>query len=215
MELSINIIIADDHKLFRDGLQQAIRRLSHINVIKQAANGKEVLQLLETNNFDIVFLDITMPVMNGIETAEIMRKKYAETKIIAMTMHHNLDIVHKMMDEGISGYLLKDAPISEIRKAILEVMKGNTFYTPEIELAIKDRPKNREQKKEEGLELNAREKEVLRLICKEESTKDIADKLFLSMRTVETYRLSLLKKTNSKNTAGLVLYAVKNKLLLS
>ena len=213
MDQPLSIIITDDHKLFRDGLHQVIRRMNNVRSIKQAGNGIEVMNLLAQDKYHLVFLDITMPEMNGIDTAKQMRKKYPETKIIALSMHHNLDTVYKMLDAGVAGYLLKDAPLSEIRKSVSEVIQGRNYYSPEIETAIQNRNK-RPSESDSSKELNEREREILKLICAELSTKSIADKLFISARTVETYRESLLKKTNSKNIAGLVLYAVNNNLLL-
>jgi DNA-binding NarL/FixJ family response regulator len=213
MDQPLKVLIADDHKIFRDGLQGVIRRLSFIQHIKQAANGKEVLQMLAQDKFHLVFLDITMPLMDGIETAKIIHQKYPNTKIIALSMHHELEMVFKMIDAGVSGYLLKDAPVLEITKSIREVMSGNRYYTEEIQIALQNRSAQNIEDSSLNEELNEREKDVLRLICNQYSTKAIANKLFISTRTVDTYRISLLKKTKCKNTAGLVLFAVNSKLI--
>jgi two-component system, NarL family, response regulator DegU len=211
---TINVIIADDHPVFRNGLENILKFVKQISKIRQANNGREVLEHLEKEVSEIVFMDINMPVMDGIAATKQIHKQYPAVKVIALSMHDDRENIKEMFNAGAVGYLLKNTNKDEIEEAIREVLAGNVFYTKEVSDVLlrnmlhTNASKLHHSNVEEPL--SDREKEVLGLICKQFSTKEIADQLFISERTVEGHRVKLLQKTGSKNIAGLVYYAIEN-----
>lgn len=208
----LNVIIADDHKLYRDGLELVLQSNVLIGTIKHASNGIEVMQLLEEEPFHLIFMDISMPQMDGLATTKLIGKKYKSTKVIVLSMHQDKKNIYDLYDAGAAAYLLKSSPVEDINKAIAEVSQGKSYYVPEVSELIINRFKEKQKIEKETAELTKREKNILKLICKQYSNQEIADKLFISARTVESYRENLLRKTNSRNTAGLVVFAHKNQL---
>jgi DNA-binding NarL/FixJ family response regulator len=207
------VIIVDDHTLFRNGLRILLNTLEDYQVVAEAANGKQFLELLEINMPDLVLLDINMPVMDGIEAATISQKLYPELKIITLSMYGEEDYYYKMVNAGVKGFVLKNSDIKEVKTALDVVYDGGSFFSSELLQNLVNSLKSSSKSKEFHAELSEREMEILILICQGLSNQEIGDKLFISKRTVDKHRANILEKSESKNTAQLVVYAIKNKLV--
>lgn len=213
---STNILVADDHEIVRDGIISILDREENIDTLYEAANGKEAIsKCREHDDIDIVILDISMPDMDGIETAEKIKNIYPHIEIIALSMLKDEESIRKMLQAGASGYVLKSSGKPDLIQAIKNIKEGKPFYSDEVTFHVmkKFTENETETKTKEQEELTKREVEILQLIAKEYTNKEIGEKLYISKRTVDTHRTNLLRKTNSKNTAGLVRYAIKNDLL--
>jgi DNA-binding NarL/FixJ family response regulator len=208
----IQIIIADDHQLFRNGLKILLNSFPEFEVTGEAANGEEFLKLLKNVHADIALMDIKMPEMDGIEATRRGLKMCPGINIIALSMYGEEEYYYKMVDAGAKGFLLKDSDISEVKEAILTIAKGGSFFSQELLYHVIQKIKHREQESKSA-NLSKREKEILIKICEGFSNQEIAEALFISKRTVDKHRANLLGKTNSKNTASLILFAIRNKLI--
>jgi DNA-binding NarL/FixJ family response regulator len=214
--MKINVAIADDQKLFRKGMAALISSFDQMSLIFEAENGNELLQLCdsEVEKPDIILLDLSMPELNGLEALKILKEKHAAIKVIILTIHEVENFILATIQAGANGYLAKNAEPEEVELAIREVFKNDFYFTmPMLEIMRKGLVKKAPTTLESENKLTSREKEVLELICKQFNSNEIAEKLFLSNRTVEGHRNNLLLKTGSRNTAGLVLYALKHKLI--
>lgn len=209
----IKIILVDDHQMFRDGLKFVLNQITEFEVIGTAANGREYLKLLETTLPDVVLMDIGMPVMDGIEATQKTTEKYPGVHVIALSMFSDQEYYHKMVAAGVKGFLIKEAGIDELEKAIKAIHQGRSYFSQELLRNIIVSISNTRVAFRESHHLTKREEEVLRMICKGYSTKEISDLLFISQKTVEGHKTNLLSKTNSKNTLNLMLYALRNKLV--
>lgn len=213
----INIAIADDQKLFRKGMVALLTTFENIALVFEAENGKQLLELCEqaTVKPDIILLDLSMPEMNGLEALKILKEKHPSIRVIVLTIHEAENFILTTIQTGANGYLAKNAEPEEVELAINEVYKNDFHFTlPMLEIMRKGLTKKLQPVTLDNEDnLTPREKEVLQLICKQFSSAEIAEKLFLSSRTVEGHRNNLLAKTNSRNTAGLVLYALKHQLV--
>ena len=205
-----NIILVDDHALFRSGLHLLLDNLHTINNIYEASNGIEFLSTIGKYSVDIVLMDIDMPKMDGVEATKKALEKYPELKIIALSMYGDEEYYYKMINAGVKGFLLKDSEISEVKNAIQSVGEGTNYFSPEI---LYNLVKNINTVKTRSGILSERESEVLYHICKGLSNHEIADVLNVSKRTIDKHRENILSKTQSKNTASLIMYAIKNKLV--
>jgi DNA-binding NarL/FixJ family response regulator len=196
-----NIIIVDDHLIFRQGLTALISGQNIACVIGEASNGKEYLELLITLKPDLVLMDIDMPHMNGMEATEKSLALHPDLKIIAFTMFSDEDYYYKMIDLGVRGFILKSSGILELKNAIAQVMNGDSYFSNELLRKIINRlgRKNRENP-EEKIVLTEREMEILQHICLGLTNDEIAQKLFISTKTVKRHRANLLEKTMCKNT---------------
>jgi DNA-binding NarL/FixJ family response regulator len=208
----IRIVIADDHQLFRNGLMILLSAFPDFEVVAEASNGEEFLKILENTQADIALMDINMPEMDGIDATRKGLKLYPDINIIALSMYGEEEYYYKMVDAGAKGFLLKDSDISEVRDAILTVRKGGSYFSQELLYHVIQKIKHRESETKSA-NLSKREKEILLKICEGLSNQQIAESLFISKRTVDKHRANLLGKTNSKNTASLILFAIKNKLI--
>ena len=213
----INIAIADDQKLFRKGMVALLTTFENISLVFEAENGKQLIELCEqaTVKPDIILLDLSMPEMNGLEALKILKEKHPSIRVIVLTIHEAENFILTTIQAGANGYLAKNAEPEEVELAINEVYKNDFHFTlPMLEIMRKGLAKKLQPVASDNEDnLTPREKEVLQLICKQFSSAEIAEKLFLSSRTVEGHRNNLLAKTNSRNTAGLVLYALKHKFI--
>jgi len=207
------VVIVDDHTLFRNGLRILLNTLEDYQVVAEAANGKQFLDLLEKEVPDLVLLDINMPVMDGIEAATIAQKLYPDLKIITLSMYGEEDYYYKMVNAGVKGFVLKNSDIKEVKTALDVVYDGGSFFSSELLQNLVNSLKSSSKSKEFHAELSEREMEILILICQGLSNQEIGDKLFISKRTVDKHRANILEKSESKNTAQLVVYAIKNKLV--
>jgi DNA-binding NarL/FixJ family response regulator len=212
----INIAVAEDQVLFRKGIIALLNSFENIQVLIDAENGADLLQKLEasTETIQVIFLDINMPMLNGIETMKVVRTKYPHIKNIILTVHEEDKFINKLIEEGANAYLAKNSQPDEVEKAINTVVTHDYYFNEKTIMAMHSHVQTR-QKKFSLLPIDGittREKEIIQLICKEFTTSEIAEKLFISERTVDGHRNNLLVKTGCRNTAGLVLYAIKNEL---
>lgn len=211
-----NIIIVDDHKIFRDGLLLLLNHFDFVTVVGQASNGEDFLNILDEIVPDIVLMDINMPKMNGIEATKIALDKHPDLKIIALTTFFEDDYIEQMFSAGVEGYMLKRSNIEDFEKAIKKVSEGGNYFSEEIIKVITRnlyKNKNRENKELDLPRLTPREKEILDLICKGLNNEQIAESVFLSPKTIEKHKSSLFQKTGTFNTVNLVIYAFKNQLV--
>lgn len=208
----IRIIIADDHQLFRNGLKILLDAIPDFEVTGEASNGEEFLKLLKSIQADVALMDINMPELDGIEATKRGLKICPSINIIALSMYGEEEYYYKMVDAGAKGFILKDSDISEVREAIHTVYKGSSYFSQELLYHVIQKIKHREQESKTA-NLSRREREILIKICEGLSNQEIADTLFISKRTVDKHRANLLGKTNSKNTASLILFAIRNKLI--
>jgi DNA-binding NarL/FixJ family response regulator len=209
----IKVILVDDHNLFRNGLKLLLSGYPNIHVVAEASEGEEFITVLENTPADVVLLDIEMPGMNGIEATRAAIAKYPDLKIISLSMYGEEEYYYKMIDAGVKGFILKSSDISEVIKAIQAVLTGGTYFSPDVLYNVVKNIKTVVGNPNNTASLSERELEVLEQICRGLSNQEIADALFISKRTVEKHRASLLSKTNTKNTAHLVMYAIENKLV--
>jgi DNA-binding NarL/FixJ family response regulator len=216
----IKVAITDDHKIFRKGVILSLRPYTNIKFVLEADNGQDLLDRLESIPDDekpeIVLMDLRMPVKDGIETTKLLAKRYPSIQVIALTMYEDERFVSHMMEIGANGYLLKSTEPSEIRKAILEV-KAKGYYLNNFVNRIllkKSHAKNKViPNLTSEITLSDREKDVIKYICMEYTAQEIAQKMEISPRTVESIKDRLMERFGTKNTAGLVFYAVKNNLI--
>jgi len=218
MDNLINIILADDEELFRKGISFILKREKNIEVIFEASNGIKLLDYLSSNDKipDIILMDLKMPFLNGVEATKIIHTNFPNIKIIALTSYNTISFIANMIQVGAVSYLVKNSKPNEMLHTINEVYKKGFYYNETVLKVIKDGilPKNIKTKSNlNEVFLTIREKEVLQLICQQLNTNEIGDRLFISPRTVETHRSSMLIKTDSKNIAGLVVYAIQNKII--
>lgn len=209
----MKILLVDDHTLFRNGLKMLIDTIPGFSVTGEASNGKEFLERVQKEPYDIILLDIEMPEINGIEAAKRAIQINSNLKIIALSMYGEEEYFDQMIEAGVKGFLLKNSDLSEVKAAITAVCKGGTYYSQELMQNMLKNLKQVKAPKAPDLEFSERELEILQLICKGCSNQEIGDKIFISKRTVEKHRANLLLKTNSRNTADLVIYAVKNQII--
>jgi two-component system, NarL family, response regulator NreC len=212
MNTPIRIVLADDHEIFRDGFNVMLKKQDDIRLVGEAANGMELIQVTEKLLPDIIITDIKMPGIDGIEATKILSKRFPQVNIIALSMFDDDNLIIDMLEAGAKGYLLKSSHKNEIIDAIKAVYKHDTYYckstsTKLVHMIAQSRfdPSKEVQKPQ----FSAKEIEVIRLICQEASNKEMASKLFLSIRTIEGYREKIQEKIKAKNSAGIVVYAIK------
>jgi DNA-binding NarL/FixJ family response regulator len=215
MQEKTDVVIVDDHKLFRKGIRALLEEFSFIGEVYEAGNGIELLELLKRANPlpGIILLDIQMPVMDGIEAHKKIQKLYPQIKVIIITMDDDEQFIIHMISQGVNGYLLKNTDPEELEKALQKLQKNDFYFPDDMARLILQSARQRKDTWHKLPEFTEREMEVLELICKEHTAPEIAVKLGLNPRTIENYRTKLLEKTDTKNIAGLVVYAIKNKLV--
>lgn len=208
----IKLLIADDYPIVREGLKKTFARTKHIVVSGEAQNGKEVLDQVQAEDFDVVLLDITMPNTNWLEVLKELKSRKPRLPVIMLSMHRGEEYVTRAFRAGASGYLTKESMMDEIVQAVEKVSQGGKYISPSIAETLvslfdtgSDLPPHKL--------LSDREYEVMSLLVKGKKTREIADELFLSPNTVNTYRSRILEKMNKKNVAELIHYAIKNDLL--
>lgn len=209
------IAITDDHYLFRKGLISVLKPYKDLDVLFEAENGKDLLEKLKSQQPQIIFLDIEMPVMNGIDTTMAIRKLYPDIKIIILTAYYEKELAFKLIEKGVNSFMSKNSTTEELITAIDKVISNNYHFDTSITNTMAKGISWVQKKYIEGNlpKLSSRELEVVRLICKEYTNKEIASILCLSPRTVDTYRESIFTKTGAKNIAGIALYAIQNKIV--
>ncbi|MBK7406608.1 MAG: response regulator transcription factor [Saprospirales bacterium] len=207
----IAVFIADDHKIFRDGITSLLENEEDIQVIGEAGNEEDIFRQLPGLQPDLVLMDISLGATNGIDATEKILRLFPHIKILALSMHSETSYILKMLEAGASGYLLKDAGSREMVAAIRAVASGNTYFSQQVSQTLLHHLSGNKKVKEKmsGVPLTKREIEVLQLIAEEYSNPEIAEKLYISIRTVDTHRRNLLEKLGVKNTAGLVKNAIR------
>jgi len=212
--MNYNLIIADDHKMFIDGLLSILKEAPEFSVATTFKNGAQVVKYLDingVNDLHLLITDLTMPEMDGIELNKIVKEKYSSLKTLVVSMHIDGNMIDKLIRNNVDGYVPKNAEKNELLEAIRTIVKGEKYFSTEIKRAYTDTMF--ENKKQEEVKLTEREKEVLKLIAEENTTQEIADILFLSKHTIESYRKNLISKLQVKNLAGLTKHALKMGLL--
>jgi len=207
----IKVAIADDHTLFRAGVKTSLSIRKDIQMVAEAENGMQLLNLLKHIQPDVILLDIQMPIMDGFTTLPEIKKLYPEVKVIMLSMHNDHSIITRMMEVGANSYLTKDSDSETIYQAIKTCYSDDFFFNDLTNKALLNGLRNKRAPEPEPAEVNLSEKEItiLKLMCEEKSTKEIADIVDLSPRTVEAIRDKLKSKTGARSMAGLVMYAVK------
>ena len=209
----IKIALVDDHTLFRSGLKGLLSQREDFTVVADVGSGEEFLAILPTLDVDVVFMDISMPGMDGSRTTRLALAERPELKVITLSMYGDQHYYTLMMECGASGFVLKDSDISDVYSAVDAVVGGDSFFSPSL-LGSLTRSMSRLSVEPSGEDaLSEREIEILVEVCRGLSNQEIADKLFISKRTVDKHRANILEKTGCKNTANLVVYAIKNHLV--
>lgn len=206
--MKTRIAIVDDHRILRDGIKALLKEISNVELVGEASNGIEFLNLLKSVEPDLVLMDINMPKMNGIEATREALIIKPELKVLVLSMHDDVAYYDSMIQIGVHGFLLKESNYNELQKAIESVMEGNPYFSQELLLKLL-----KNKKSASAVIISDREKELLAFICKGLSTIEIAEKLFLSVSSIEKLRSDLLVKTNSNNSTALAVYAIKHNLV--
>lgn len=210
MDKPINIVIADDHPLFREGLHLILRQFDQFNVVGEAGDGEELLTVIEEKQPNVVITDIQMPKKDGIAVTNVVREKFPTTRIIALTMYGDEYLIVDMMNAGANGYILKDTPKEELAEAIQAVFNGGTYFCNSSTMKLNKMLAASKGQFFNEISFNDKEKEIIQLICEEYASKQIASMTQLTHRTVEKYRDKIMAKTGSKNVVGIVIYAIRH-----
>lgn len=215
----IKIIIADDHPVFADGLKSLLADEETVEVVGVAHNGQELIELVKTIKVDVVISDINMPIMDGVESTIHIKKNFPNVKVLAFTMHSEYKYIEKMLKAGASGYILKNAARDEFTTAIYKIFRGENYISSEATSIMMSKfagtsvPSRSFNGSESDVHITQRELEVIKYIVKGFTSTQIAEKLFISIRTVETHRKNVLQKLKLHNSASLVKYAIDNGLV--
>jgi DNA-binding NarL/FixJ family response regulator len=210
----ITILLADDHDVVRKGMKMLLEDETDVKVIGEASDGLDAIEKVKNLMPNVVILDLTMPKMNGIEASRIISEEFPDVKILIFSMHNNREYIVSSVENGANGYLLKDTGKEELMRAIKVVSEGRKYFPPEIseviidELLAKTASNQDNSGKPIFQKITPKEKQILGMIVQGLNSREIADKLFLSIRTVDNHRANMMKKTKAKNTADLVMMAI-------
>lgn len=212
---SIKILLVDDHYIVRDGIRMLLEDEIGFEIVEEAENGTKAIEACKNEDIDLAIIDINMPEMNGIEATEVIKEEYPDIKVLALTMMDEDEHIRKMIEAGASGYILKSSDREELIEAITTILDGRHYFSDDTtQRVMMDLVQSGKKKDDpDPDQITSREKEVLELIVKEYTNQQIADKLHISVRTVDAHRRNLLQKTDAKNTAGLVTYAIRHNLV--
>ncbi len=208
----LKLIVVDDHTFFRIGVILTVNRLKYADVIAEASNGCELIDLLSTQKPDLILTDIKMPIMDGIDATREIKKRYPEIKIVALSMFMEEEYLEKMIDAGVDGFLLKNCEVEDLNKALIAVSQGKQYFSEEF-LPFFTNKYLKKRNKPSGVKLTNREKEILSLIARGLTNIEIAESLFISVRTVTSHRANINTKIGAKNTVSLLSYALKHNLV--
>ncbi|MFT2011267.1 response regulator [Pontibacter sp. 13R65] len=218
----INVILTDDHKIIRDGIKALLHNESTISVVGEASNGNELIQMLDDIVPDVVLMDINMPELDGFETTKYLQQHFPEIKVLVLSMLDHENYVNRVIELGASGYILKNSGKEELCAAIRLVASGSLYISSSVAIQLLKKvghqtsysgPVQTDSKDKKLKDISKRELEVLQLIGEGFTNAEIAEKLFTSKRTIETHRQNLLEKTQTKNTATLIKYALQNNII--
>lgn len=210
---TIKVLLADDHVLFRAGVHALLTDVEGIDVVGEADTGRKAIEMVATRSPDVVLMDITMPEMNGLETTARLTTEYPKVRIIILSMHADEEYVAQALRAGASGYLLKDAAMTEVELAVRAVSRGETYLTPRTSKRVIENYLQRTGNTQDAGRLTARQREVLQMVAKGYSSKEMAQILNLSPKTIETHRTQLMKQVDIHDVAGLVRYAIRTGLV--
>jgi len=217
----VRLLVVDDHKMIINGIRSMLQDVPDIEVVAEASDGDQVLNAIEQQQgVDVILMDIKMPGMNGIDATQAVVKRYPQTRVLALTMFDDDDYITSMLQAGATGYILKNTGRDELVEAIRRVSLGQPYFSKEVTSAVmskymarRDAGGNSRASTLPPIELTNREIEILKLIALEMTNQEIADKLFISPRTVHSHRRNLMQKIGVKNTAGLVRYAIGHQMI--
>jgi len=213
------VLLAEDHTIVRKGLRSLLDKETGIEVVGEAEDGRKAIVKAEKLHPDVVVMDIAMPGLNGLEATRQIKKRFPDIKIIILTMHTNEEYVLQTLKAGASGYLVKKAAPAELISAINAINKGNSFLSPSISRTVIDEYLRRSKEISEGEEgfeqLTVREREVLQLIAEGRKTREIAERLYISIKTVETHKAHIMDKLDIHSTAELTRYAIRKGIISS
>ena len=212
----IKIAIADDHKIFRDGIKMALKDRDYIKIEWEAEDGKDLMHKLKIKQPDVLLMDIRMPELDVINAIGLMRKKYEDIKIIVLTMYDDQELITKMMEMGANAYLTKTTDPDEIYTAIITCMNDNFYFNELVNKAVLLRLQHKKTTRQFypiPIKLSEKELKILRCIAEDKTTEEISEEVYLRPRTIETIRQRMKEKVGAKTIAGLVMYAMRNRLL--
>jgi two-component system nitrate/nitrite response regulator NarL len=213
MNKKIKLFIVDDHQMLIDGIKSLLMNEEDFELIGEAISGEMALEKITMFPVDILITDIKMPGMDGIELSKVMKKQFPATKILALSMYSNSEMISTMLEAGVSGYILKNTGKQELIHALKQIDEGKLFFSDEVSAEMMKAMTSSAQITNNEISLTLREKEVLELITKEYNNAKIADTLFISERTVESHRKNIFRKTNTKTIVGLIKFAYENRLI--
>lgn len=221
MATPISVLLVDDHQIIRDGLRALLMDVSEVQILGEAENGRQALDFLAKQAVDVVIMDVNMPEMNGVDATTQIMTLFPDTPVLCLSMHDEIEYISKMLQAGASGYILKNSGKEELVMAITKVHNGEKYFSSEVSYAmmmtyiggLNNPSQQKLSTNKYAVQLTKREVEIIRLIASEMTNQEIADKLNISLRTVDTHRRNLLQKLGVKNTAGLVRYAIQNNLI--
>ena len=207
----INVLIADDHQIIIDGLKTILEDADDLHIVAEAKDGYQVLKILEEKpEVHVILMDINMPKLDGLDCTRQVHKRFPDVRVIALTQYSEKRFVKRMIKNGAVGYILKDSDHDTLVNAIRQVHAGEKYFCDRLSFQLASQELKMQDTKSLFPKLSERELEILRLICDEHSSQEIADKLFISFHTVESHRANLMLKAGARNTAGLVKWAVEN-----
>lgn len=213
MEDQLRLLVVDDHQMLIDGIKSLLRRQERFNVVAEALDAETALEIIREGNIDMAITDIRLPGKSGIDLVKIVKKELPKVKMLVLSMHHDRGIASEVLMSEADGYILKNAGKKELIAALEKIADHSTYFSREVLQSMMERMKMEKQQEETRDPLTPRELEVLELICEEYSSAQIADKLFISRRTVDTHRTHILEKTGSTTLVGLIKFAIRNRLV--
>jgi DNA-binding NarL/FixJ family response regulator len=212
----IKVAIADDHKIFRDGIRMALSGKEYLKIIWEAEDGKDLLHKIKIKMPNVLLMDIRMPEMDGVNAISLLRKEYEEVKIIVLTMYDDQEMISRMMEMGANAYLTKTTDPEEIYNAILGCMNDDFYFNDLVNKAVMMKLQHKKSSKQyypNPIKFTDKELKILRLLAEDKTTEEISKEVYLSPRTIETIRQNMKTKVGAKTIAGLVMYGMRNKLL--
>jgi len=213
--IPVRVLLADDHALVRAGIRALLQGLEGVTVVAETGNGAEVLELARAHRPDVVLLDISMPGLSGLDVSAQLQQELPEVRVVVLSMHANEEYVLQALRTGAVGYMLKDSATAELELALKAVMQGETYLSPPISKQVVEGYVQRVGGEQPAADLTPRQRQVLQLIAEGHSTKEIAYRLELSVKTVETHRAQLMERLQIRDIAGLVKYAIRSGLASS
>ena len=212
----IKVAIADDHKIFRDGIKMALKDRDYLKILWEAEDGKDLMHKLEIKQPDVLLMDLRMPELDGMNAISLIRKEYEEVKIIVLTMYDDQEMITKMMEMGANAYLTKTTDTDEIYQAIITCMNDNFYFNDLVNKAVLLKLQHKKSVRQfypNPVKFSEKELRILKCIAEDKTTEEISQVVFLSPRTIETIRQKMKEKVGAKTIAGLMMYATRNKLI--